>query len=162
MSAQQPASSLTKAAALLNNILASVETVRTLSNVTTTRQQPTAPSVDMLDSLLASLFPSRQPSSGLPASAAPVSREDCVAQVHQPQCMFIWCFSFFKFRLYFLRWKEMKRMLQNFLLVFCNELSQSTQETLARHEFCIFVFPSAHPTTSCLYTSNKLFLGPVW
>ncbi len=58
MSTQQPASSLTEAAVLRNNILPSVETIRTLSNVTAIEQQLIVanPSVDMLHSHLAFLF----------------------------------------------------------------------------------------------------------
>lgn len=41
MSAQGPTRSLTKAAVLLQNILASVENIRILSNATTVGQQPT-------------------------------------------------------------------------------------------------------------------------
>ncbi|KAJ4945706.1 hypothetical protein JOQ06_023385 [Pogonophryne albipinna] len=41
MSAQQPAQSLTDAAALLSSILASAETIRTLSNVATTGPKTT-------------------------------------------------------------------------------------------------------------------------
>ncbi|XP_049922930.1 uncharacterized protein LOC126404025 [Epinephelus moara] len=77
MSAQQPASSLTEAAALLHTVLASAETIRTLSNATTVGQQPTiaTPSRDTLDSHIASLFPSGQHSSMTLPTAAPVRRE---------------------------------------------------------------------------------------
>lgn len=62
-----PENSLTEATVLLNSILASAETIRTLSNATITGQQPmaSASSADKVDSRLASLFPTRQRSSGL-------------------------------------------------------------------------------------------------
>ncbi|XP_028458425.1 uncharacterized protein LOC114571330 [Perca flavescens] len=79
MSAQQPASSLTEAAALLHTVLASAETIRTLSNATTVGQQPTvatsSSSRDTLDSHIASLFPSGQHSTVTLPTAAPVRRE---------------------------------------------------------------------------------------
>ncbi|XP_028259851.1 uncharacterized protein LOC114434702 [Parambassis ranga] len=64
---------LTEAAALLNNILASAETIRTLSNATATGQQShDASGSDTVDSRLTTLFPSRG-RSGLPQpSAGPV------------------------------------------------------------------------------------------
>ncbi|KAI4810863.1 hypothetical protein KUCAC02_013791 [Chaenocephalus aceratus] len=59
---QQPAQSLTDAAALLSSILASAETIRTLSNVATTGPQTTvgAASGNTLDGQLSSLFPCRE------------------------------------------------------------------------------------------------------
>ena len=65
MSRRDPKTSLTEATDLINSILASAETIRTLANVTTTGLQttPVAPNTDALDSRLSSLFPSRQVSS---------------------------------------------------------------------------------------------------
>ena len=74
MSAQQPARSLTEAAALLHTVLASAETIRTLSNATTVGQKPTVatPSRDRLGS---HIFPSGQHSNITLPTAAPVRRE---------------------------------------------------------------------------------------
>ncbi|XP_059201469.1 uncharacterized protein LOC131981267 isoform X1 [Centropristis striata] len=62
MSAQELSGNLTEAAALLNNILASAETIRTLSNATG-QQSQVASGADTVESRLVSLFPSRSRSS---------------------------------------------------------------------------------------------------
>ena len=87
---QQPTDSLSEAAALLNNILASAETIRTLSNATTIEQQRNVgmPCVDT-DSQLASPFPSRQRSSLPLPGAAPVMRE-CAPRYQAQQCFGGW------------------------------------------------------------------------
>ncbi|XDV25542.1 hypothetical protein PO909_029448, partial [Leuciscus waleckii] len=98
MSTQQQRT-LTEAAGLLNTILASAETIRTLSNVTTIGQQPTVatPSVDTsIDSHLASLFPTRQrssvslPTAGHLPTAGPVRRERAPPRYQAQQCFRTW------------------------------------------------------------------------
>ncbi|XP_063755391.1 uncharacterized protein LOC134874991 [Eleginops maclovinus] len=88
MSSQQPARSLTEAAALLNTILASAETIRTLSSATTMVQQPTVPTrgEDTVDGHLASLFPSR---SGQRPATAPL-RRDCAPRYQAQHCFGTW------------------------------------------------------------------------
>ncbi|KAG1927281.1 G2/M phase-specific E3 ubiquitin-protein ligase [Pimephales promelas] len=99
MSAQQQRT-LTEAAGLLSTILASAESIRTLSNATTLGQQPTVatPSVvDTMDSHLASLFPTRQ-RSGVPMptaghllpTAGPVRRERAPPRYQAQQCFRTW------------------------------------------------------------------------
>ncbi|KAK7171913.1 hypothetical protein R3I93_004269 [Phoxinus phoxinus] len=100
MSAHQQQRTLTEAAGLLNTILASAETIRTLSNATTIGQQPTVatPIMDTsIDSHLASLFPSRQRSSvPLPTAshvlptAGPVRRERAPPRYQAQQCFRTW------------------------------------------------------------------------
>ena len=79
---QQPTDCLSEAAALLNNISASAETIRTLSNATTIEQQRNVgmPCVDT-DSQLASPFPSRQCSS-LPLPGAALVMRECAPRYH--------------------------------------------------------------------------------
>ncbi|XP_062418993.1 uncharacterized protein LOC134131245 [Pungitius pungitius] len=90
--AQQPSSNLAEAAALINNILASAETIRTLSNVSSVRQQPVvsaAPGADAVDSHLAALFPSRQRSGVTLSAAGPVGR-DCAPRYQAQQHFGTW------------------------------------------------------------------------
>ncbi|KAF3835798.1 hypothetical protein F7725_017110 [Dissostichus mawsoni] len=89
MSAQQPAQSLTDAAALLSNILASAETIRTLSNVATTGPQTTvgAASGNTLDGQLSSLFPSR---GGQRPITAPLVGRDCAPRYQAQHCFGTW------------------------------------------------------------------------
>ncbi|KAG7455575.1 G2 M phase-specific E3 ubiquitin-protein ligase-like [Solea senegalensis] len=73
MSSQELSGGLTEAAALLNNILASAETIRTLSNATTNGQQShVASGADTVDSRLRTLFPSRGRSGQPQPAACPV------------------------------------------------------------------------------------------